>query len=363
MHAGRGRCLAARSASFNLEPVEAMDTIETLRTFVRVVETGSLSAVAREHNTSQSTVSRQITQLEEHFGVRLFHRTTRHLSLTDDGQQLQDHARGVLDMVDGLETALGENKSSPVGHVRVATPVSLGLILMPRMPRLLARYPGLSVELVMEDHAGDMIEDGLDLAVRSGEVTNLSLIKRSLGAVVRVAVASPNYLQQRGIPSEPVDLTGHECIVHHVSPNDCEWRLIGPSGPISVVVSGTLATNNHEAVRSAAVAGLGIGLVPEYQVVDDIQAGRLQRVLPRYASESLPAYLVYPSRRYLALRTRAVIDFLIEEVHELRSRRTDGPPLVTVSLESNARNIPALRSKERDRRNRRPTPFSSGFAA
>jgi DNA-binding transcriptional LysR family regulator len=343
-----------------------MDTIETLRTFVRVVETGSLSAVAREHNTSQSTVSRQITQLEEHFGVRLFHRTTRHLSLTDDGQQLHDHARGVLDMVEGMETVLGQNKTSPVGHVRVATPVSLGLILMARVPRLLARYPGLSVELVMEDHAGDMIEDGLDLAVRSGEVTNLSLIKRSLGTVVRVAVASPGYLERRGTPSEPTDLSEHECIVHRVSPNDSEWRLIGAEGPVSVMVNGSLATNNHEAVRSAALAGLGIGLVPEYQIVDDVDAGRLRRVLPDYASESLPAYLVYPSRRYLALRTRAVIEFLIEEVNQLRSRRSRSVPLLTVSPETEARppsGVSALQTKDQGRRNHRPAPLSSGFAA
>ncbi len=301
-----------------------MDTLETLRTFVRVVETGSLSAVAREMKASQSTVSRQITQLEEHFGVRLFHRTTRHLSLTDDGQSLLDHARTVLDSVDGMEDALGQQKLSPTGHVRVATPVSLGLALMRRVPVLLARYPGLSVELVMEDHAGDMIEEGLDLAVRSGEVGNLSLIKRSLGTVVRVAVAAPAYLERRGSPNEPGDLVRHECIVHRVSPGDSDWRLIGPEGPVTVAVHGMVSTNNHEAVRAAALGGLGIGLLPEYQTVDDIDGGRLQRVLPEYASETLPAYLVYPSRRHLAPRTRAVIDFLIEEVHRLRSRRSDG---------------------------------------
>lgn len=307
-----------------------MDTLETLRTFVRVVETGSLSAVAREMKASQSTVSRQITQLEEHFGVRLFHRTTRHLSLTDDGQSLLDHARTVLDSVEGMEDALGQHKSSPAGHVRVATPVSLGLALMRSVPALIARYPGLSLELVMEDHAGDMIEDGLDLAVRSGEVTNLSLIKRSLGTVVRVAVAAPAYLARRGAPREPADLAAHECIVHKVTPSDSEWRLIGPGGLVCVTVQGMTSTNNHEAVRAAALVGLGIGLLPEYQAVDDIDSGRLQRVLPDYASETLPAYLVYPSRRHLAPRTRVVIDFLIEEVHRLRSRRTDdaAPPAI-----------------------------------
>ncbi len=305
-----------------------MDTIETLRTFVRVVETGSLTAVAKEMNASQSTVSRQITQLEEHFGVRLFHRTTRHLSLTDDGQNLHDHAQNVLGTVEGMELALGQNKSSPAGHVRVATPVSLGLILMPRMPLLMARYPGLSVELVMQDDAGDLIEDGLDLAVRSGEVANLSLIKRSLGTVVRVAVASPGYLGGRGSLVEPADLADHDCIVHRVNPGDSEWRLIGPGGSVAIEVTGMIATNNHEAVRAAAISGLGIGLLPEYQVVDDVAAGHLCRVLPEYTSETLPAYLVYPSRRHLALRTRVVIDFLIEEVQGLRARRTEGltPP-------------------------------------
>ena len=149
---------------------QVMDTIETLRTFVRVVETGSLSAVAREMNASQSTISRHINQLEEHFGVRLLHRTTRHLSLTDDGAGLNDHAKRVLESVDGMEMALGQHKSSPTGHVRVATPVSLGMMLMKRVPVLVTRYPGLTVELVMQDRLGDMVEERLDLAITIGEV-------------------------------------------------------------------------------------------------------------------------------------------------------------------------------------------------
>jgi len=299
-----------------------MDTIENLRTFVRVVETGSLSAVAREMNASQSTVSRQITSLEEHFGVRLFHRTTRHLSLTDDGETLHEHATNVLGMVEGMETALGQDKSSPSGHVRVATPVSLGLILMERVPELMVRYPALSVELVMDDNPGDMIEQRLDLAIRSGEVVNQSLIKRSLGTVVRVAVAAPAYLDRSGVPLQPGDLADHACIVHRVAQDDSEWRLIGEDGAVNVTVQGALSTNNHAAVRSAALGGLGIALLPEYQIVDDLRAGRLQLVLPDYTSEPLPAYLVYPSRRHLAPRTRVVIDFLIEQVQRLRSRRT-----------------------------------------
>jgi DNA-binding transcriptional LysR family regulator len=302
-----------------------MDTIETLRTFVRVVETGSLSAVAREISASQSTISRQITHLEEHFGVRLFHRTTRHISLTDDGESLHEHAKNVLESMEGMETALGQHKSSPSGHVRVATPVSLGLILMNRLAALMARYPCLSIEIVMEDDPRDMIEERLDLAIRSGEVVNQSLITRSLGTIVRVAVAAPAYLTDRGPLRQPNDLTNHQCIVHRVAPDESVWNLSGPAGAVSVAVRGALSTNNHEGVRAAALGGLGIALLPEYQVVDDVEAGRLRRVLPEYTSEALPAYLVYPSRRHLAPRTRVVIDFVIDEVRRLRARRTFNP--------------------------------------
>jgi DNA-binding transcriptional LysR family regulator len=340
-----------------------MDTIETLRTFIRVVETGSLSAVAKEMNASQSTVSRQITSLEEHFGVRLFHRTTRHLSLTDDGENLHEHATTVLDMVEGMEATLGQDKSSPSGHVRVATPVSLGLILMDRVPELMARYPRLSVELVMDDDPGDMIEQRLDLAIRSGEVVNQSLIKRSLGSIVRVAIAAPGYLGKRGMPLQPSDLADHECIVHRVSPNDSEWRLIGTDGTFSVSVQGALSTNNHAAVRRAALGGLGIALLPEYQIVDDVRAGRLQLVLPEYTSEPLPAYLVYPSRRHLAPRTRVVIDFLIEEVQRLRSRRTRAVSPSEIRPASGRDRLaltPA--TTELGRRRRRPSPTQSAAA-
>jgi DNA-binding transcriptional LysR family regulator len=180
------------------------------------------------------------------------------------------------------------------------------------------------------------------------------LIKRSLGSVVRLAVAAPDYLKRRGSPREPNDLAEHECIVHRVTPRDFEWKLIGPHGPVSVAVSGMVTTNNHEAVRAAALGGLGIGLLPEYQAVDDMIAGRLARVLPEYTSESLPAYIVYPSRRHLALRTRVVIDFLIEEVHRLRSRRTDGAASPLPGEQSDTAVQAGLRSRERGRRERQP---------
>jgi DNA-binding transcriptional LysR family regulator len=303
-----------------------MENLELLRTFVRVVEAGSFTAVARVSNASGSTIGRQISQLEEHFGVRLLNRSTRRLGLTEDGQDLLNQARTVLEMVEGMKAFVGRHKSSPTGHVRVSIPVSLGVLLMDRLAALMARYPGLSVELVMQDDTGDMFEERLDLAVRTGDITDSSLISRGVGNVVRIAVAAPAYLERRGSPRHHDDLTCHDCIVHRGAAGGSEWRLTGPDGPVVVEVSGAVSSNNPHAVREAALRGLGIALLPEYLVVNDIQARTLQRVLPDHAFDDLPLFVVYMSRRYMAPRTRIVFDFLIEELHRLRLRRADYDP-------------------------------------
>jgi DNA-binding transcriptional LysR family regulator len=191
-----------------------MDLLGALGVLVRVVETGSFSAAARERELSQAAVARQISQLEDHFGVRLFHRTTRKLSLTDDGQMLLSLARPVLDGVEGIEAALGQQSALAVGLVRVGVTVAASRFLAQRLPILLADHPGLKVELVVSDRFGDMIEDRLDLAVRVGEVTDASLVVRRSGTGSYVVVATPSYIKQHGEPSSPADLANHICIVH-----------------------------------------------------------------------------------------------------------------------------------------------------
>src|SRR5215472_18956502 len=170
-----------------------MDLFGALGVLVRVVETGSFSAVAREREVSQAAVARQVSQLEDHFGVRLFHRTTRKLSLTDDGEMLLGMARPVLDGVESMEAALGQQSALPVGLVRVGVTVAASRILSLRLPALLAAHPGLKVELVIGDRLGDMTEERLDLAMRVGEITDASLVARRSGTAVRVAVAAPDY--------------------------------------------------------------------------------------------------------------------------------------------------------------------------
>lgn len=292
-----------------------MDLIGALRSFTRVAETGSFSAVARETGSSQSAVTRQVAQLEEHFRVRLFHRTTRRLSLTDDGQSLLSHARQLLEYAESMEAELGSHSVSPAGLVRVGTPVAAGLFLAPRMPSLLSRHPGLEVELVMRDQIGDMVEERLDLALHAGEVADSSLVTRRIGMFGRVAVAAPSYLEMHGTPSTPLDLTNHVCVIHDSGPDSTTWRFTGPDGPITVRVSGAFLANNSQAVHLVARNGHGIALLAQVQVIDDIRSGRLIRVLSDYPSQEVPVQIMYPSRRNLAPRTRVVMDFL---VHELR---------------------------------------------
>jgi DNA-binding transcriptional LysR family regulator len=295
-----------------------MDLLGALGVLVRVVETGSFSAVARERELSQAAVARQISQLEEHFGVRLLHRTTRKLSLTDDGQMLLDLARPVLDGVDELEAALGRQRASPVGLVRVGVTVTAGNFLAQRLPALLADRPGLRVELVTSDRFGDMIDDRLDLAMRVGEVTDASLVVRRLGAVSLVVVAAPSYIERKGQPSIPADLASHACIVHDVGPSSDVWTFVTSEGSRPFHVSGGFVANDFSAVHVAARSGYGIAILPLLAVLDDLRSGELVCVLSEFPTQSIPLSLVYPSRRHLAPRTRLVLDFILEQVREVQ---------------------------------------------
>jgi DNA-binding transcriptional LysR family regulator len=306
-----------------------MDLIGALRAFIRVTETGSFSAVARETHASQSAVTRQVAQLEQHFDVRLFHRTTRRLSLTDDGQALVTHARHLLENVDEMETVLGRQSGTPRGLVRLGTSVAGGLFLSTRLPALLARHPGLSVELVMRDQGTDMIEERLDLAFRSGEIADASLVARRIGFLGRAVVAAPIYLERHGAPATPEDLAEHVCLIHDATAEPEIWRFTGPEGPQSVQVSGAFIANDSEAVRRAARAGHGIALLPEIQLIDDLRAGRLFRLLEDYPSQRSPVHIVYPSRRNLAPRTRVVMDFLIDETRKISALLEQGAEVLT----------------------------------
>ncbi|MDB5398474.1 MAG: hypothetical protein QOD93_1780 [Acetobacteraceae bacterium] len=301
-----------------------MDLISGLHTFIRVVETGSFSAVAREGNSSQSAVTRQVAQLEEHFGVRLFHRTTRKISLTDEGQDLVTRARHLLEEAEDLEDTFGKNGGSPTGLVRVGIQMGAAILLVADFAALLHRHPGLAVELVVSEHADDLVAERLDVALRFGSSGDTSLVARALATVGSAPVAAPAYLERHGAPEHPIDLLNHTCIIHAMGADSTHWSFSGPDGAVEVEVTGSFRSNNNLVVRQAALAGYGIALLGDPMTLTEIRAGRLYRLLPNYTARRRQAFVVYPSRRHLAQRTRVVIDFLINEFRELDARLRDG---------------------------------------
>jgi DNA-binding transcriptional LysR family regulator len=279
-----------------------------------VAEAGSFTDVARELNLTQPTVSKQISALEERLGTRLVNRTTRSLTLTDDGRQFYEHSRQILEALAEAESVIGKGRSAPSGMIRLGCPVAFGrLHVAPRMARLLDRHPELSVELLMNDGFVDLVEHGIDLAVRVGELTDQSLIARRIGTTARVTVASPDYFARRSEPQTPEDLRSHNCIVYtHLSTVN-EWHFDGSAGPIRVRVQGNFRANNSEAVREAVLSGIGVAVTPTWLFRDEITKGLVKIVLRQYEPTRLPIHAVYPSRRLLSAKVRAVIDFLSHE--------------------------------------------------
>ncbi len=290
-----------------------MDLLSCLCDFVRVVEAGSFSRVAREKGSSTSAVTRQIAQLERHYGVRLLHRTTRRLSLTDDGQLLIGHANRLLEEAAAMEKALGKQRRSSSGLVRLGVTTGAGMSLATRLPRLLDRHAGLSIELVVCDHVSELVESRLDLALCDGDIADSSFIARQIAKLAYVVVAAPSYLQRHAEPRAPVELHRHICIVQHRNDRRRTWEFNGPLGPVSVVVSGQLSTNDERTALVMARSGYGIACLPDVQVCDEIRDRRLVRLMPEYEAKPSVLYAVYPSRRQLAPRTRTVLEFLLHQ--------------------------------------------------
>ena len=291
-----------------------MDLLVPLRTFVRVVDAGSFTAVAAEQNTSQPTISRQVAALEEHLGTRLLTRTTRALTLTDDGRAFYEHARRVLEAVSEAEGVVGRRRGKPAGLLRLATPVVFGrLEIVPRLPDFLGRFPDVTIDIVMSDGFTDLVEQGIDLAIRVGEVTDPGLIARRIGIVRRVTVAATSYLKRYGVPQRPHDLSNHECIVYTRLATGNRWSFESTDGPVSVEVAGRFRADNSEAVREGVLGGLGIAVIPDFAFRSEIGTGEVEVILKANEPKSLPMHAVYPSRRFVPLKVRAMIDYLAHE--------------------------------------------------
>jgi DNA-binding transcriptional LysR family regulator len=296
-----------------------MNLIAALQTFIRVAEAGSFSAVAIERGVTQPAISRQVTSLEEELGVRLVHRSTHAVALTEEGRGLIPAAQKILDAAEGLHHSVGRRRNSPVGRVRMSVPVPLGLRLSGRLGRLLDQHKDLSIDLILRDGTSNLVEEGLDLEVRVGEIVDSTLIARHVGWTTAFLVAAPQYLRGRSPPAHPDDLELHDCIVYHRWGDDNVWWFSSPDGDLSISVAGRFRANNAAAVHRAALDGLGIALLSHLVAEEDIREGRLISLLADFPPLRFPISIVYPSRRNLPPRTRVVMEFLTDLI------RADSP--------------------------------------
>jgi DNA-binding transcriptional LysR family regulator len=278
------------------------------------VETGSFTAVAAEQGQSQPTVSRQISALEDHLGARLMQRTTRALTLTDEGRSYYAHARALLDAADEAQRSV-RPAAELRGTLRIAAPLAFArLHLLPRLGRFLDAHPGLRTDWLLGDRPVDLVEEGVDLAIRIGRVTEQGLIQRRIGLMRRITVARPDYFAHHGRPLHPQDLERHDCIVFTGLSTVDEWHYSGRDGaPIVVKVSGRVRVSASEGMRAALLEGLGIAVCPTWLFDGEVERGEVERVLADYEPAVLPIQAVYPTRRLVPPRVRAFVDYLQAE--------------------------------------------------
>jgi DNA-binding transcriptional LysR family regulator len=295
-----------------------MDRFEAMEMFVRIVETGSFSSVARELSTTQPTISKQLTALESHLKTRLLNRSTRKLSLTESGQAYYERCKRIIEDVREAESTLGRLQGSISGHLHINTSIAMGqMFLTPLVLKFQRQYPELSVELTLNDRFIDVVEEGVDVAIRIGRLVESNLVARKIGATRRAAIATPGYLERHGRPKHPQDLTHHNCLLYSYLSTGNEWLFQGPEGEIRVRVSGNFKSNNGHALREALLAGLGIAVSPDWLAHDGLLEGTIEAILTEFAPTPMEINAVFPSNRMLSAKVRAFVDFLQHEFRQI----------------------------------------------
>ena len=295
-----------------------MDRIGDIALFLRVLDLGSISAAARSLDLSTAVASQRLKRLETSLGVRLLHRTTRRLHATPEGALLAEQGRVLVEDLESLGSGLRDAGASVAGTLRVTMSASFGRqYISPLLPRFLALHPRVRISVHLTDQVVDLVSEGFDLAIRIGALEDSSLVARKLAPNRRVLCASPAYLARHGEPRSPIDLTAHECLQLFGSQGRQDvWRLRdADDGTEHVVrVQGRCESNYGELLRDAAVAGLGIALHSTWHVAEDLRAGRLKIVLPRYRPAETAISAVMPERRMVPPRVRAFVEFLAGEL-------------------------------------------------
>ncbi len=291
-----------------------MDRLDAIKIFVRVVESGSFSAVARELGVGQPAVSKQVASLEAHLGAQLLMRTSRNLSLTEAGRDFYESGARLIGDLEAAESRVGRGQASPSGVVRVTVAHAFSrLYVVPRLPKFFARYPDVGVEMLVSERTSNLVEEGIDLAIRNGTLSDSGLIARKTGESAIITVASVDYLERKGEPKRPSDLDGHDGVIFVSQDGPRPWSR---AGLISYQATASFRSNDGEQLRAAVLAGLGITQAPHWLFAADIRAGTVRRILRDHEQGKIAISAVRPAARRQPSKVAVFVDFLAELLAE-----------------------------------------------
>ncbi|MBU6458329.1 MAG: LysR family transcriptional regulator [Bradyrhizobium sp.] len=286
-----------------------MDRLQAMSVFVRVVETGSFSAAARLIGIGQPAVSKTIAQLEDRLQVRLLARTTSKLSPTDAGLRFYERARSAIREADEAELEARGAGAGLSGRLRVSAATTFArLLIVPRLPEFLARHPDLNIEVLLDDRVIDLVSEGIDLALRMGELADSTAVARRIARGRRSVIATPAYLDRAGVPSSPADLMAHEAIVYSQLANSWTFRKNGTEA--SVVVTGRVRLSAAEGIRAAVLAGMGLTVNSDWMFAPELESGAVRRVLTDWELPPIDLWAVFPTGRLASAKARAFADFV-----------------------------------------------------
>jgi DNA-binding transcriptional LysR family regulator len=289
----------------------SVDRVSDILTFIRTAEAGSFTLAGQRLGLGRSAVGKRIARLEDRLGARLLHRTTRAVSLTEEGSRFFDRCTTILAELDAAEAEATARDATPKGILRIDLPVSLGrLHVLPVLHDFLRQWPELAAHITFSDRYVDLIEEGIDLALRIGGATDSTLKARTLAQHRRITCASPGYLERQGVPRTLEALEQHDCISFTHGGRASVWLFRNDAVPLRLAVNGRLRVDNAEALRDATVAGQGIGQLATFLIGDELKSGRLVEILAPFATPGEPIRAIYPSARHLSPRVRSFIDVL-----------------------------------------------------
>jgi DNA-binding transcriptional LysR family regulator len=311
-----------------------MDRFRSVLAFSKVVETGSFARAAERLGVSVSAVSRQVAELEAHLGVRLLNRTTRRLSLTESGRAFHERSVQLLADWEEAEEEVTASAVVPRGTLRLTSSISFGVgYLAPAIAQFQRLHPQLRFDVELSDRAVDLVDEGLDLAIRIGAIGSQALIGRRIGVAEMICCAAPAYLAQHAVPRAPADLAAHACLTYAYSSEGDVWRFRDAAGRMhELTVGGPVRANNGAMLVALAAAGQGVTLAPDFIVADAVRAGRLVRLLPGYVAPAIDIVAAYPSRRHLSAKVRSFVDFLAQRFARDPAWRLDAAPLGQLDL-------------------------------